>query len=134
MLVNAVVYGCLQAAQILPFEAELVLATLMDSQLTAADAAADSTVRRFRYIHLISLHMQQLSSRCQSKYFCDHSNVVHLSCRGQQTKRERSPHVPSPWTNEGAPLPASKRDDYSGPRLSAKQVRPVAPWPLAGPM
>ena len=51
----------LPMSQVLPFEAELVLATLMDSQLTAADTAADATVQRVRYAYsLFSNHEQHL--------------------------------------------------------------------------
>ena len=39
----------LDVTQSLPFEAELVLATLMDSQLTADDIAAATTGRRTRH-------------------------------------------------------------------------------------
>ncbi len=89
----------LHLTQILPFEAELVLATLMDSQLTADDIAAANTARRSARHDT----KRTFSPPCLSESACSRAKaqIMRICCRAPQT-RDRSPHVPSPWTHEGA--------------------------------
>ena len=121
--------GCLQRAQILPFDAELVLATLMDSQLTAADAASGTTVRRFR--------CSSASKRTPYLPAWEHipqpQPLVAPELQGSTERQGRQPTRPVSMDERGCTLASRRRHAsmYLDWRLSRLLL--VTPQTLAGP-